>query len=164
MVYRSRMAYRRQTIRRNNRNSPPDDPMLQTGHTPLLTFALKIKGFPNAYKVKLFRVAVSTHRTDWVVTNDLSQDSLDATQEACGMRWKIEQFHREIKQLTGIERNRCRKARIQRNHIACAMLVWLRLTDIARQTQQTVYRVKHGLLDNYLCQQFKNSSVRMRLA
>lgn len=125
---------------------------------------IKIKGFPNAYKVKLFPVAVSTHRTDWVVTNDLSQDSLDATQEVCGMRWKIEQFHREIKQLTGIERNQGRKARIQRNHIACAMLVWIRLTDIARQTQQTVYRVKHGLLDNDLCQQLKNPSVKMRLA
>jgi hypothetical protein len=33
---------------------------------------IKIKGFPKDYKVKLFRVAVSTHRTDWVVTNDLA--------------------------------------------------------------------------------------------
>jgi hypothetical protein len=66
---------------------------------------------------------VSTHRTDWVVTNDLSQDSLDDTQEVCAMRWKIEQFHRELKQLIGIERNQCRKRRIQRNHIACAILV-----------------------------------------
>jgi hypothetical protein len=123
-----------------------------------------IKGFPNAYKVELFRVAVSTDRKDWVVTNDLSQDCLDATQEVCGMRWKIEQFHREIKQLTGIEQNQCQNARIQRNHIACAMLVWIRLTDIARQTQQTAYRLKHGLLDNYLCQQLKNPSVKMRFA
>lgn len=125
---------------------------------------IKIKGFPKTYKVKLFRVAVSAHRTDWVVTNDLTQDSLQATQEVCGLRWKIEQFHREIKQLTGIERCQCRKARIQRNHIACAMLVWIRLTDIARNTQQTVYRIKHGLLDDYLCQQLRNPSVRMRLA
>ena len=80
------------------------------------------------------------------------------------MRWKIEQFHREIKQLTGIEQHQCRKARIQRNHIARAMLVWIRLPDIACQTQQTVYRVKHGLLENYLCHQLKNPSVRMRLA
>jgi len=126
--------------------------------------AIKIKGFPKTYKVKLFRVAVSTHRTDWVVTNDLTQDCLDATQEVCGMRWKIEQFHRELKQLTGIEKNQCRKARIQRNHIACAMLVWIRLTDIARKTQQTAYRIKHGLLNDYLCQQLKNPSVKMRLA
>lgn len=125
---------------------------------------IKIKGFPRDYKVKLFRVAASTHRTDWVVTNDLAQDSDTAVQEVCGMRWKIEQFHRELKQTTGIEKNQCRKARIQRNHIACAMLVWLRLTDLARQTQQTVYRIKHGLLDNYLCQQLKNPSVKMRFA
>jgi hypothetical protein len=37
-------------------------------------------------------VAVSTHHMDRVVTNDLTQDSLDATQEVCGMRWKIGQF------------------------------------------------------------------------
>lgn len=53
---------------------------------------------------------------------------------------------------------------IQRNHIASAMLVWLRLTDIARKTQQTVYRIKHGLIDNYRCQQLKNPSAKMRFA
>jgi hypothetical protein len=115
---------------------------------------IKIKGFPKDYKVKLFRVA----------TNDLDQNSLDATQEVCGMRWKIEKFHCELKQLTGVEKNQCRKARIQRNHIACAMLVWIRLTDIACKTGQTVYRIKHGLLDDYLCQQLKNPSVKMRFA
>ena len=125
---------------------------------------IKIKGFPKDNKVKLFRVTVSIHRTDWVVTSDLTQNSLHATQEVCGMRWKIEQFHRELKQLTGIEKNQCRKARIQRNHIACAMLVWIRLTDLARKNQQTIYRIKHGLLDDYLCQQLKNPSVRMRFA
>jgi hypothetical protein len=44
------------------------------------------------------------------------------------------------------------------------MLVWLRLTDIARFNGQTVYRIKHGLLDDYLCQQLKNPSVNMRFA
>ena len=125
---------------------------------------IKIKDFPKDVKVKLFRVMVSIHRTDYVVTNDLTQDSLDATQQVCGMRWKIEQFHREIKQVTGIEQNQCRSARIQRNHIACAMLVWIRLTDIARQTQQTVYRIKHGLLDDYLCQQLKKPTILMQFA
>lgn len=140
------------------------DELAWTNHEWAHGKLIKIKGFPKDYKVKLFRVAVATHRTDWVVTNDPAQDSDHAVQEVCGMRWKIEQFHRELKQTTGIEKNQCRKARIQRNHIACAMLVWLRLTDLARQTQQTVYRIKHGLLDNYLCQQLKNPSVKMRFA
>jgi hypothetical protein len=51
---------------------------------------IKIKGFPKAHKVQLFRVVVSTHRTDYVVTNDLAQESMEATQEACGFRWKME--------------------------------------------------------------------------
>jgi hypothetical protein len=125
---------------------------------------VKIKDFPKEHKVKLFRVVMSTHRTDFVVTNDASQDSTLATHTVCGWRWKIEQFHREIKQLTGIEKCQCRKARIQRNHIACAMLVWTRLAQVARYTQQTLYRVKYGLLDDYLCQQLTQPGISMRFA
>ena len=64
---------------------------------------IKIKGFPKDYKVKLFRVVVSSERTEWIVTNDLAQDSAQDTREVRGVRSKIEEFHREIKQLTGIE-------------------------------------------------------------
>jgi hypothetical protein len=62
---------------------------------------VKIKGFPKHHKVRLFRVEVSTHRTDWVVTNDSTQDSAEATRQMCGFRWKIEQVHRGDKQVTG---------------------------------------------------------------
>ena len=125
---------------------------------------LKIKGFPKDHKVQCFRVVVSTHRTDFVVTNDLAQVSTEATQQACGFRWKIEQLHREGKQVTGLEACQCRKARIQRNHIGCAFLVWVNLKRLATQTAQTVYQLKHGLLDDYLCQQLKNSSLKIALA
>lgn len=125
---------------------------------------LKIKGFPKDHKVQCFRVVVSTRRTDWIVTNDPAQDSTEATRQVCGFRWKVEQLHREGKQLTGLERCQCRKARIQRNHIACALLVWVRLNDLAAQTGRTLYQLKHGLLDDYLCQQLKNPSIKMSLA
>ena len=125
---------------------------------------IKIKGFPKDHKVHLVRVAVSTHRTDFVVTNDLTQDSTEATQEACGFRWKIEQLHREGKQVTGLERCQCRKARTQRNHIGCAFLVWIRLKDLATQTGRTIYQLKYGLLDDYLIQQLKKPSLKMALA
>lgn len=124
---------------------------------------IKIKAFPSEKKVKLFRVTISTDRTDYVATNDISQSSTDVAQKVCKVRWKIEEFHREIKQLTGIESCQCRKARLQRNHIACAMLVWLRLKNLAYQTGQTIYRIKHNLLDNYLIQQLKRPDVQMCL-
>jgi len=125
---------------------------------------IKIKGFPKDHKVQCFRVEVSTHRTDFVVTNDLAQTSTEATQQACGFRWKIEQLHREGKQVTGLEACQCRQARIQRNHIGCAFLVWVRLHSLAQQAGQTIYQLKHGLLDDYLCQQLKSPSLKMALA
>lgn len=123
-----------------------------------------LKGFPKGHQLKLFRLLLSTKRTDYVVTNDLSQDSVEAVQEACGFRWKIEEFHRETKQVTGIEKCQCRKERIQRNHIGCAVLVWVRLKQLASQTGQTLYQIKHNLLDEYMVQQLKNPTVQMALA
>ena len=125
---------------------------------------IKIKGFPAEHKVKVFRVVLSTQRTDYVVTNEMAQDNVAVVQDVCGFRWKVEQFHRETKQLTGIEGCQCRKARIVRNHIGCAMLVWVRLKQVALETNRTIYRVKHDLLDDYLRQQLKAPDVQMRLA
>jgi hypothetical protein len=49
---------------------------------------IKIRGFPKHKKVKLLGVTVSTNRTEFIATNDLSQTSTDAVQDACGIRWK----------------------------------------------------------------------------
>jgi macrodomain Ter protein organizer (MatP/YcbG family) len=73
-------------------------------------------------------------------------------------------LHREGKQVTGLEDCQCRKARIQRDPIGCAFLVWLRLNALAKQAGQTIYQLKHGLLDDYLCQQLKNPSLKMAAA
>ena len=125
---------------------------------------IKIKGFPAEHKVKVFRVVLSTQRTDYVVTNEMPQDNVEVVRDVCGFRWKVEEFHRETKQLTGIEGNQCRKARAVRNHIGCAILVWVRLKQVAVETHRTIYRVKHELLDDYLRQQLKSPIVQMRLA
>jgi hypothetical protein len=125
---------------------------------------VKLRGFPKAHKVKLFRVVLSSERTDYIVTNDVAQQDTTAVQEVSGWRWKIEQFHRETKQLTGLEGCQCRRARIVRNHIGCAILVWVRLKQVAIETKQTIYQVKHGLLSDYLRQQLKSPTVVMSLA
>ena len=125
---------------------------------------IKVKGFPKDHKVRLFRVVGHSRRTERIVTNDPARDSVDDAQKARALRWKIEEFHREAKQLTGIERCQCRGGRIQRNHIACALLVWSRLKDLAYQSGQTIYQIKHGLLRDYLIQQLKSPTVQMVLA
>jgi hypothetical protein len=125
---------------------------------------IKVKGFPKEHKVKLFRVVVHPRRTEWIVTNDSTRDSVHEARKVRGLRRKIEEFHREAKHLTGIERCQWRGGRIQRNHIACALLVWSRLKHLAYQSAQTIYQIKHGLLHDYLVQQLKNPTVRMVLA
>jgi hypothetical protein len=125
---------------------------------------IKLKGLPGETKVKLFRVVLSSQRTDYVVTNDMAQDSTPAVHTVCGWRWKIEQFHRETKQVTGIEGCQCRKARIVRNHIGCAILVWVRLKQVAYDAHTTIYQVKHGLLSDYLRQQLTSPTIKMVLA
>lgn len=120
---------------------------------------VKLHKSPLDVKVKLFRVEVSTHRTDYIVTNDAQQDSLEAVKEISRLRWCIEQLHREEKQLTGIEQSQCRLARAQRNHILAATLVWTRLKQIAYTYAQSVYHLKTGWLDEYLRQQLANPAI-----
>ncbi len=125
---------------------------------------IHVKDFPKGHRLQLFRLVVSADRTDYIVTNDVTQHSTDDTQQLCAIRWKIEQLHREVKQVTGLERCQCRVGRIQRNHIACAMLVWCRFKELAYQTGRTVYQIKFGQLSEYLIQQLKSPSVKMALA
>ncbi|MCU0354671.1 MAG: transposase [Cytophagales bacterium] len=137
-----------------------------------------VKDFPKDYYLCLFRLPFSTERTDYVVTNaqriatrqaaaglpPVAQPTAGLAQQACKVRWKIEQAHRELKQTTGIDKCQCRKARIQRNHIACAVLVWVRLNALAHQAQTSIYQLKQSLLDNYMIQQLKKPSITMAFA
>jgi len=45
---------------------------------------IKVKGFPADHKVKVFRVVLSTQRTDYIVTNEMAQDHVEVVQDVCG--------------------------------------------------------------------------------
>ena len=64
---------------------------------------IHIKGFPAGHQVTAYRLEVTTNRTDYIVTNAKNLSQKDV-KEKCAIRWKIEQFHRELKQLTGVEK------------------------------------------------------------
>ncbi|MDY7004960.1 MAG: hypothetical protein SWX82_13695 [Cyanobacteriota bacterium] len=76
-------------------------------------------------------------------------------------RWKIEEFHARIKQLTGLESCQCRRAKIQKNTKACAMLVWNHLKKMANILGKTIYQLKHQLLSKYLVSQLKYPAIKM---
>ncbi len=75
---------------------------------------------------ELFPIMTNPNRPKYVFTNDFDQinTSQDAT-KACTMRWKIEQYHREVKQTTGIGKCRARNGKAQPKHINVAILTGL---------------------------------------
>ena len=123
-----------------------------------------IRWFPRGHQVKLFRIASGTGRTEYIVTNDLSQSDASATHQECRVRWKIEQLHRELKQTTGISKCEDRRHRGQRNHIACCLWVWVSLTRAARATGQTIYRLKESLYHDYMRREIENPSIVVHFA
>jgi hypothetical protein len=120
---------------------------------------IKLHGMPQATSFHLFRVLVSTRQTDYLITNEIAQNQTSAAEEKCDIRWRIEQLHRELKQVTGIEKCQCRKGRSQRNHLALATLVWVRLKHLAYQAKTTVYQLKQGLLSDYMRRELKTPTL-----
>jgi hypothetical protein len=58
----------------------------------------------------------------------------------------------------------CRLQRSQRNHIGCAILVWIRLKQVAEETGKTIYQLKHDLLDDYMYKFMHEPSIKMAFA
>jgi hypothetical protein len=119
---------------------------------------VKLKEVP--FKVRLFKLVATNGDIDWVITN-CPDETLTAqvAQNANDVRWQVEELHRGLKQLTGTERCQCRKARSQRNHLACCYHAWLSLSVKAKQLNKTIYRVKTDLLRDYLCAELRNPHV-----
>jgi len=63
----------------------------------------------------------------YLATNDLSLLEAQTLHSHMEQRWKIEAFHRGIKQYCGIEHCYSTRERSQRNHILCAFLAFLKL-------------------------------------
>jgi putative transposase len=81
---------------------------------------------PGYGEVKVFWVvAPDGDMTHWA-TNDLGMG--EAGRLVFGeLSWSIEEYHRGLKQFTGVERCQVRAERGQRNHIGCAIRAFVRL-------------------------------------
>jgi SRSO17 transposase len=120
--------------------------------------SVKLKEVP--FRVQLFKVVATNGDIEWVITNQ-PEGTLATSdiQNENAVRWQIEQLHRELKQLTGSEKCECRKARSQRNHLACCYLAWLSLKVKATQWGKTLYAAQHDLLSDYLRAELRNPRI-----
>lgn len=119
---------------------------------------IKLKECP--FKFKLFRLVATNGDIDWMITNHPDRKlKRKVVKDKNDVRWKIEQFHREVKNVTGTEKCQSRKPRSQRNHISYAYQAWLSLKVAAKLANQTVYSLKTSFLDTYLTSVMKTSIV-----
>lgn len=102
------------------------------------------------FRVQLFKVVAPNGDIDWIITNSEAPLTTDDVQDADAKRWQVEQLHRELKQLTGIEKCQCRKQRAQRNHIACCYQAWLAIKVKAQALGKTLYALVNDLLYEFL--------------
>lgn len=123
---------------------------------------IKLKELP--FLVRLFVIVTPTGGIDWVITNrpDDPQRPLTAAgiEQDNAIRWHIEQFHRDVKQLVGSAKCQCRKARAQRNHLACCYLAWVALNVHARRIGTTLADAQKRLWTNYLKAQLRCPTIQ----
>lgn len=120
--------------------------------------SIKLKEVP--FRVQLFKVVATKGDIDWVITNRApSSMNTSVVQKENQRRWAIEQLHRELKQLTGIEKCQCRKQRAQRNHFFCCYQAWFSLKVVSKKLKTTLYKVKQNLWSDYLCNELRHSHI-----
>lgn len=74
--------------------------------------------------ITVFRFVAKNGRTDYIATN-MENPSRERIETIIKARWKIEVYHRELKQTCGLERCQSRTGRAQRNHIFLAISAWI---------------------------------------
>jgi hypothetical protein len=120
---------------------------------------VKLKEVP--FMVKLFKMVAPDGDIKWVITNDLAESvNIFVAELKSDNRWQIEDFHRSFKQITGSEKCQCRKARSQRNHLACCYHAWISIKIKAKQVGKTIYQVRKELFSDYLIQELFNPRIQ----
>jgi Transposase DDE domain len=120
---------------------------------------IQLNQLNSTHKTYIFKSQFSTERTDYLVTNCPEITTLQQIQKINAYRWKIEQFHRELKGITGIDKCQCRKRNSQHNHIQCSLMVWVDMKQKFYHNSITVYRQKEQLLSGYLRAELKNPTL-----
>jgi hypothetical protein len=110
---------------------------------------VRLKAVP--FPVRLFKLVATDGSIDWLITNELDETvTAQVAQEVNDVRWQVEELHRGLKQLTGSEKCQCRKARSQRNHLACCYHAWISLKLYAQQMGLSLYHARASLFSHYL--------------
>ena len=109
---------------------------------------------------RVFRVVAPNGDTTHWATNDLGMDEATRVMFA-ELSWGIEEYHRGLKQFTGVERCPARAERSQRNHIGCAIRAFVRLEYHRFTTGVSWFAAKMGIIREAVRAYLANPSCRL---
>lgn len=109
------------------------------------TVYLKDIAFPVTLLKKVFTNEDGTTGVLYLVTNDLSIEA-GRILEVYQKRWRIEEFHKSIKQNASLSKSPTRTIRTQCNHLFAAMIAFCNLELLKIKTALNHFAIKHKLL------------------
>ena len=109
------------------------------------TLWLKDVSSPIALIKKIFKNEDGSRGTLYIVTNDL-ESSADRIYEVYQKRWRIEEYHKSIKQNTSLEKSPTKVVRSQKNHILASIVAYCKLEFLKMKTSMNHFALKYKLL------------------
>ena len=107
--------------------------------------SLKGCSFSVALIAKIFKNEDGSTGTLYLVTNDL-ESSPDLIYEIYKKRWRIEEYHKSIKQNASLEKSPTKVVRSQRNHIFASIIAYCKLELLKVKTSLNHFALKSKLL------------------
>jgi hypothetical protein len=109
------------------------------------TVYLKDISFPVRLIKKVFTNEDGSTGTLYLTTNDLSID-VDRIYEVYQKRWRIEEFHKSIKQNASLSKSPTKIMKTQCNHLFASMIAYCKLELLKVKTSMNHFAIKQKLL------------------
>lgn len=106
---------------------------------------LKDLSLPVSLLKKVFKNEDGSTGTLYLVTNDLDIDP-DRIYEIYQKRWRIEEYHKSIKQNSSLEKSPTRTARSQKNHLFASIIGYCKLELLKIKTCLNHFALKYRLI------------------
>lgn len=95
--------------------------------------------------IRVFRITGTDGSTEHWATDDLDMDEFRRIQLS-DFSWRIEEYHRGLKQFCGLERSHVRLARAQTNHICSSIRAFLRFEIFSLRTGISWFEAKYRII------------------
>ena len=109
------------------------------------TVWLKGMSFPVMLLKRVFKNENGSTGTLYLITNDLSIDA-DQIYEIYQKRWRIEEYHKSIKQNASLAKSPTKVSRSQRNHIFASIVAYCKLEFLKVKTTLNHFAIKYKLI------------------